>query len=511
MTSGSNSTIAKNTIFLSLRMLFVLFVSLYTSRVFLNVLGVEDFGINNVVCGFVALFSFLNTSLANGIQRFLNYEKEKRGDDGVNQVFNTSMMIQGGLAIIVFGLLETVGLWYVNTKMVIPMERLSAALWIYHFSALSAVVVILSAPYTAAVMAYERMNYFAFVGIADILLKLILALTLHLVNYDKLIFYGMALLAITILDFILYYAYSRSKFPCIRFSFRFSKDLFVRMMSFSGWGFLGTFACVAREQGLNMILNLFFGPVVNAARGIAYQVSSALQGFVSNISIAAKPQMVSSFAGGDSSRTVFLMYSMSKISYLVLLLMAIPICVDIQYILKIWLGDVVPEHTSSFVILIIMTNFMNNLNAPLSNVVYATGKMKAYELTFSSINLAIIPISYIALCCGCLPEAVFIVYFIMTVFVQIGCLVVLKNLVSISLMDYTKRIIIPLISCSLVVIPFPYLVSFYMQEGFARLVVITIVTVIIAMPAFYFIVLNNSEKSFVSSTLKRLMKKYENH
>ena len=507
MTSGSNSTIAKNTIFLSLRMLFVLFVSLYTSRVFLNVLGVEDFGINNVVCGFVALFSFLNTSLANGIQRFLNFEKEKNGEEGANMVFNTSMLIQGGLAILVFILLETVGLWYINSKMVIPIERLSAALWIYHFSAISTVVVILSAPYTATVMAYERMNYFAFVGITDILLKLALAFTLHMVNYDKLIFYGFALLIIAIIDFIMYYAYSRAHFTCTRFKFRYSKDLFLRMMSFSGWGFLGTFACVVREQGLNMILNLFFGPVVNAARGIAYQVSSALQGFVSNISIAAKPQMVSSFAGGDSNRTVFLMYSMSKISFLVLLLMAIPICIDIQYILKLWLGDVVPNHTSNFVILIVLTNFMNNLNAPLSNVVYATGKMKAYELTFSLINLAILPISYIALRCGCIPESVFGVYFIMTVFVQIGCLIVLKKLVTFSLRDYTKRIFVPLIICSLAVIPIPYLISLYMQEGFVRLVIISIVTITISLPMFYLIVLDKTEKLFVITLIKKIKNK----
>ena len=238
MPSGSNSTIAKNTMFLSVRMVFVLFVSLYTSRVFLRVLGVEDFGINNVVCGFVALFSFLNTSLANGIQRFLNYEKEQHGNKGVTTVFNTSMLIQVGLAFIVFFLLETVGLWYINYKMVIPAERLTAALWIYQFSVLSAIIVILQAPYTAAVMAYERMNYFAFVGIVDILLKLLLALTLHFVTTDKLIFYGLALLLITIVDSLMYVVYCRRNFKSLYFCRKYPKELFLKMIGFSGWGFL---------------------------------------------------------------------------------------------------------------------------------------------------------------------------------------------------------------------------------------------------------------------------------
>lgn len=507
MANDSNSTIAKNTIFLSIRMVVVLFVSLYTSRVFLRVLGVEDFGINNVVCGFVALFGFLNTSLANGIQRFLNYEEKKRGDTGACEVFNTSILIQAVLAFVVFVLLETVGLWYVETKMVIPESRFSTALWIYQFSVLSAVVVIMQAPFTASVMAYERMNYFAFVGIVDILLKLLLALSLDSVEEDKLIFYGLALLIITVIDFILYYVYCRCHFKSVRFKRVFSKKLFFNMLTFSGWGSLGTFACVAREQGLNMVLNLFFGPIVNAARGIAYQVSAALQGFVTNISVAAKPQMVSSFAGGDSSRTVYLMYSMSKISFMVLLLMAVPICVEIDYILNLWLGDVVPEHTSSFVILIILSNFMNNLNAPLSNVIYATGDMKYYEITFSLINLAIIPISYYALYLGSAPETAFWIYFIMTIFVQGGCLIVLKHIVGISLIEYIRELIVPLALCVIVVVPLPYLVSQYIDAGFLRLVITTVLTAIIAIPSFFLIVMNKDERLFVKRIIMKVLRK----
>ncbi len=502
MTSDSDKTIAKNTIFLSLRMVFVLFVSLYTSRVFLRVLGVEDFGINNVVCGFVALFSFINTSMANGIQRFYNYEGEKYGEEGRVRVFNTALLIQGSLALIILLLLETVGVWYVSHKMVIPPERLHAALWVYHFSVASAIVVIFQAPFTAMVMAYEKMNYFALVGVVDVLLKLILAFILVYSPTDKLIFYGFVLLIISVLVFLMYFIYCCGNFDAVKVERCVSGSLLKKMLGFSGWGLLGTFACVTREQGLNIVLNLFFGPVVNAARGVAYQVSSALQGFVTSISVASKPQMVSSYASGDSQRTVGLMFSMSKLSYGVLLLMAIPICIEIDFVLRVWLGDVVPEHTSSFVILIILTNFINNLNAPLSNVVYATGRMKVYEIVFSVINLLIIPVSIIALESGLAPESVFVVYFIMTIFVQAGCLWALNKIISINIREYTAQLIAPLLLCSILCFPLPFLLSRVMEAGWLRFMIVTIVSSITSSFLFYWIVLNSTERELVVGFIK---------
>lgn len=502
MVSSSDKTIAKNTIFLSLRMVFVLFVSLYTSRVFLRVLGVEDFGINNVVCGFVALFSFINTSMANGIQRFYNYEGEKNGVSGRVCVFNTALLIQGILALIIFLLLETVGIWCVSHKMVIPPERLHAALWVYHFSVASAIIVIFQAPFTAMVMAYEKMNYFALVGVVDVLLKLILAYILVYSPIDKLIFYGFVLLLISILVFLMYFVYCCRNFDAVKVERCFSWSILKKMLRFSGWGLLGTFACVTREQGLNIVLNLFFGPIVNAARGIAYQVSSALQGFVTSISVASKPQMVSSYANGDSQRTIGLMFSMSKLSFGVLLLMAIPICVEIGFVLRVWLGDVVPEHSSSFVILIILTNFINNLNAPLSNVVYATGKMKEYEIVFSMINLLIIPISIITLKSGLAPESVFIVYFIMTIFVQIGCLWALNKIISINIREYIVQLIVPLLLCSILCFPLPFLLSRVMEAGWLRFITVTIVSALTSSVLFYRIVLNSTERKLVVKFIK---------
>ena len=482
-------------------MVFVLIVSLYTSRVFLNVLGVIDYGISNVVAGFVSMFSFLNTSLSNGIQRFYNAEKGKRGKQGVTIVYNTSLIIQSILALLVFLLLETVGLWYLYEIMVIPAERFDVAFWLFQFSVVSAVVVILQAPYSAAIMAYERMDYFAFVSIFDAVLKLVFAFILPYIPADYLLMYGLFYLLIALLTFILYLAYSKKNFTELRMRKVSGKGMFRDVLSFSGWNFLGTFACMIREQGLNMLLNLFFGPIINAARGVAYQVSSALQGLVSNLGLAAKPQMIESYATGDSSRTIKLMYTMSKLSFIFLLVMATPVISNIDYILHLWLGDVVPQHSAAFIVLIILTNFINNLNAPLSNVVYATGKMKNYELTFSILNVLIIPFSFFALKLGAPAESAFAIYFVMTIFVQIGCLLVLRSLVKISLKEYVYEVILPMLFTAIVAASTTWIISQFVEEGLMRVGMVTIVVAVISMILYYFVGLNSEEKRIVDSII----------
>lgn len=505
--ANQNTTIAKNTLFLSLRMVFVLFVSLYTSRVFLNVLGVEDFGISNVVAGFVSMFSFLNTSLANAIQRFYNAELGKNGSKGITKVYNTSLVIQGIIALFVVALLESVGLWYLYEKMVIPSDRFEVAFWLYQFSTISAAVVIMQSPFTAAVMAYERMNTYAVISILEVILKLGFALALPYISIDRLLMYGAFYMVLSILTFLSYFIYSKKEFKELHFQRSYKKSMFEDMISFSGWNLCGTFACMIREQGLNMVLNIFFGPIVNAARGVAYQVSGALQGFVSNLSLAAKPQMVQSFATGDSSRTIKLMYTMSKLSFIFLFVLSVPVIFNIDYILHLWLGNVVPDHAANFVILVIITNFMNNLNAPLSNVVYATGKMRNYEVTFSVINLLIIPISFIVLKLGAPAEMAFIVYLVMTVFVQIGCLLVIQTLTKISLSDYFMSLIVPIVIVACITLPLIYIINFYLQQNLIGIVIEYIVITLLSSVLFYYVVLDSTEKIFVNNIIYKLKKR----
>ena len=502
--SDRNVTIAKNTLFLSLRMVFVLLISLYTSRVFLNVLGVVDYGISNVVAGFVSMFSFLNTSLSTAIQRFYNAEIGKNGVEGVTNVYNTSLAIQAVIAVAVVLLLETVGLWYLYNKMVIPANRFDIAFWLYQFSTISSAIVIMQSPYMAAIMAYERMNVYALFSIIEVVMKLLFAIALPFIPADKLLMYGAYYLFIAFLNFVLCFTYSKRHFKELHFKRVSHKGTLKPMLAFSGWNLCGAFACMAREQGLNLVLNLFFGPVVNAARAVAYQVSSAFQGFVSNISLAARPQMVSSYAEGESSRTMNLMFSMSKLSFLLLFILSIPILFNVDYVLHLWLGDAVPEHAGHFVVLVILINFMNNLNTPLSNVVHAVGDMRNYQLTFSIVNLLIIPFSYIALRAGAQPEAAFVVYLCMSIIVQFCCLLVMKRLVSLSLTEYFRKIVLPLALISIIVCPVVYLVNMAMPEGLLRLFVLYLTSGVLSSAAFYFMALDQAEKYVVRSFVSRL-------
>lgn len=505
--TNNNTRIAKNTLYLSIRMVIVLFVSLYTSRVFLNVLGVVDYGISNVVAGFVSMFSFLNTSLANAIQRFYNAELGTNGKVGIAKVYSTSLVIQGAIALSVVALLETFGLWYLYEKMVIPVERFRVALWLYQFSTISAAIVILQSPFTAAVMAFERMNTYAIISIIDVVLKLCFAFVLPYISADSLMMYGAFYMILSIFDFLMYFVYCKRNFPELHFQYMSSKPMFKNMISFSGWNLCGTFACMAREQGLNMVLNLFFGPVVNAARGVAYQVSGAVQGFVSNLSLAAKPQMVQSFATGDSSRTMKLMYAMSKLSFIFLFVLSVPIILNIDYILHLWLGNVVPEHADNFVVLVIVTNFVNNLNAPLSNVVYATGRMRNYEVTFSIINLLIIPISFIVLKLGAPAEAAFLVYFIMTIFVQIGCLLVMRTIIAMSLYHYTVSLVTPILIVVGLTFPLIYGIHHLLPNNLLGIGVEYVIVTIIGSVLFYYVVLDSTEKSIVNKIILKLIRR----
>lgn len=500
-----NNLLAKNTIFMSVRMIFVLLVSLYTSRVFLAALGVEDYGINNVVSGFVYMFGFINASLASVIQRYYNYELGKNGIKGLQSVYKCAIILQSCLALLIFLILEIGGSWYIFNKMVLPENRLIIAYWLFQFTVISSLFVIMQTPFSAAVMAYEKMNFYALVGIIEVLARLVLALIIPHVDIDHLFFYGLFSLFVSILVFLLYYSYSKHYFKDLKFVKNNVKGLMKEMSRFTSWSILGTFACVMREQGLNLILNLFFGPIINAARAVAYQVSTALQGLVQNFSVASKPQMVQSFSSGNKQRTIQLLYSTSKISFVFLFLMALPLCLDMKYVLHLWLGENVPAHTCNFVIIVILTNFVNNLNAPLSNVIYATGKMKAYEIVFSSFNLLILPISYVFLNIGSSPESAFIIYLVMMIVTQIGCLLVFHYQEGFSLRDYLIKLVIPILIVLVVSIPLPLLIHEKMTDGILRLIAILFVSILEILPLSYFIVADSNEKLICKRIVNRFM------
>lgn len=504
---ANNKRIAKNTLFLYFRMLIVLLISLYTTRVLLRVLGVEDYGVYNVVSGFVSMFAFLNTSMANGIQRFYNFNLGKLGEDGLTITYNSALRIQLLLAVVVVVLVEGIGVWYINNVMVIPAERVMAANIIFQFSIASMLLIIFQAPYSGAIMAMEKMDYYAIVSIIDVLLKLGFVIVIQSIKYDKLITWGGVGLLIAIINFLLYFIYCKKKFVFLHRSKQYDKTEFKSMLGFSGWNMFGTFGNMMKNQGLNMILNLFFGPVVNAARGVAFQISTALEGFVSNNNVAVRPQLTQSYAQGNIKRTIQLMFSISKLNYLLLLVMAIPISVEIDFILQIWLGGNIPEHTASFAILVLAINLIHNWRSPVSLVVHATGVMKNYQLWMGVINLLTLPIAYLLLKLGWVPESAFVVCLTLDVFGLGVGIYILKTLVTFSIKRYLGEVIIPCLIVTLVTGVAAYVMRLALPSGWLGFVLEIILGFSISLVFSYFIGLAKEEKKMAKELLMKFINK----
>ncbi len=507
----NNKTIAKNTIFLSIRMVFVLGISLYTSRVILATLGVVDYGIYNVVCGFVTMFAFLSTSMNNAIQRFYNFEFGRNGVTGTIKVYNAAVLIQLIIAIITIILLETLGLWYIDNKMVIPEGRETAAFWVFQFSIASLFIVIVQVPYSAAIMAHEKMDFYALVSVCDVILKLAIVYLLQILSYDKLIIYGALMLFINISDMALYYVYSKSCFEDIKIEFKQDWNLCKNMMTFSMWNLFGSFSGVAKEQGLNMILNIFFGPVVNAARGIAYQVTGAIQGFVANITIAARPQLTQAYALGNNTRMFNIMYGTSKLCYLVLLSMVIPILFEVDYILKLWLGENVPENTNSFLVWVLLSSLVHVFNPITSFVVHATGNMKKYQIVTGLFNLTILPVAFWLCKLGANPVIVFILSFVYTLLGQVLCIYILSTLISFNSAFYYKTVWVPLLFVTVVSLVPGCVIKVSLVESFWRLVFQTMTAIFTIVITSYLFVLSDTEKNIASSFVKKIVHTFKSN
>ena len=506
--TSSNKRIAKNSIFLTIRMVIVLAITLYTTRILLRILGVVDYGTYNVVCGFVAMFAFLNRAMSNGIQRFFNYELGKSGEEGANKVYCTAVFIQLILAVIIIILTESFGLWYLHNKMVIPEERMIAAEWIFQFSILSFLFVIMQAPFSAAVMAHERMDFYAIINVLDALIKLGIVFLLPYLHADQLIMYGILMAGISVVNFLIYYIYCKRNFKEIRLHRFFNKKQFLSMLSFSGWNLFGSLSNVLKEQGINLVINFFFGPIVNAARGIAAQVNGGLHGFVANITMPVRPQVVQSYAKGNIDRTMNLTYGISKLSCCFLLMMAIPISFEIDYILQLWLGDNIPQHANTFVIIVLFTSLISNLSSATSGVVHATGIMRDYQLWGGLVNMCSVPLAYFLLKYYPRPEIALLAVFVCSALGHFICLFVVRKLVGMSVLDYFKRIVIPIMEVMVITIILVLPVHTFMREGFLRLLVVSVLSVVIVGLLFYYIGFNKSERKmslqFILSFLKKL-------
>lgn len=499
--SANNKRIAKNTIFLYIRMFFVLLVTLYTTRVVLNALGVEDYGIYNVVCGFVALFGFLNTSLSQGIQRFFNYEMGKGGNNAVVKVFNTAFVIQLGLILLLFVVLDIIGYYWFTYELIVPDERREVAWLIFQFSVASMLVNILSTPYSAMIMSYERMDYYAVVSIIDAVIKLIVALLLPFVPFDGLLFYGGLLLIVSLFNFLLYSVYCRINFPFIRLKLTFDWNLLRSMFAFSGWNVFGSLASMVKSQGTNILLNSFFGVVVNASSGIAAQVSSAVQQFSLNIVIAFKPQLITAYSQSNFGRVENMMFIMSKVGFILVFSLAIPILLEIDYILSLWLGGIVPVYAVAYSKLTIIAMVIGIFNAPVTQVIHATGKMKYYQIVTSMIMCSILPISWILFKLGYDSVTIYWITVIMTFFNQICALIVLHIDFKFRYRKYMFDVVVPCILVAVFAPLLPWYIHTSMEVSFARLISVSFCSFVVMLFLSYSIMLNQSEKQFLKNIL----------
>lgn len=394
--------IAKNTLLLYVRMFLMILIGLYTSRIVLKALGVSDYGVYNVVGGMVSMFAFLNSAMVAASQRFISYELGSGGKERLNLVFCTSINIHIIIAVVIFILAETVGLWFVNTQLVIAADRMVAANWVYQFSVLTFMVTVISVPYNSCIVAHEHMRAFAYIGIVDSCLRLAAVFLLLIFSYDKLIFYAFGVFAVSIIVRILYGFYCKGHFEECTYRFMVDRRLLKRMFSFAGWSVLGNLGFSFKDQGSNIILNLFYGTSINAARGIAIQVSGLVSTFSSNFSMALFPQITKQYASGNVESCLNLVYSGARYTFYLLALVSIPFLINVDYVLKLWLGNV-PEYTSIFLMISMAVSILYTVTGTVTTALQAIGKIKWFQIGICIIMLSELPIGYILLSYGYPP------------------------------------------------------------------------------------------------------------
>ena len=439
--SDNNKRIAKNVSFLYLRMLFLLVIGLYTSRVILNALGIVDFGIYNVVGGIVAMFSFINGSISTATTRFLTYELGKKSNQyKMRLVFSTALIIHICICLIVFLLFETIGLWYVHNVLVVPPEKFTATLFVYQFSVVTAIINIISVPYNATIIAHEKMGTFAYISIFEATANLTIAFIIAYIDTNKLIVYGLLLMFVQVILRIIYGVYCAKHFPETKGDWILDKQKTKEMGRFALWIMNGAIALIGYTQGLNLLLNFFFGPVVNAARGIAVTVQGKVMQFCNNFQMAINPQITKSYANGNLSYMHELICNASKFSVILMFLLSFPIILETDFILNLWLGNP-PEYTSTFVQLTLIIGIIDALRMPLNTSIHATGNIKKFQLYEGGISLLILPFAYIALKMGMAPLSVFLVQMIMFVFIQLTRILIVCPAVNMPIIFYLRNVI----------------------------------------------------------------------
>lgn len=504
---NNNKRIAKNTLLLYFRMLFMMAVSLFTSRVILNTLGVEDYGINNVVGGVVAMFSVLSGSMSSSISRFITFELGKGDNKRLKTVFSTGINIQLGMSLIILLVAEAVGVWFLNYKMNIPEERMYAANWVFQCSILTFILGLLSVPYNAAIIAHEKMSAFAYISIIEVTLKLIIVFLLSISPFDRLITYSILFMLVGLFIRLIYGYYCKRHFEECTYHFVYDKAILKSMTSFAGWNFLGNGAYMLNTQGVNILMNMYFGVAVNAARGVATQVDAALKQFVNNFTTAVNPQITKSYAQGDLEYMHKLVCRSAKFSAFLMMFFAVPIILETDTILSIWLKTV-PDYAAIFLRWIIFSSFADTVLAnALVTSMLATGKIKRYQIVVTTIGCVVFPLSWIAFKFGFPPQTGYIIYFVVYCILVYVRLYLLKDMIKMPMSLYGKLVLVKVVPVMLISFFIPGILIYLMPSGLIRLLLVCVISVLTIITTEYFLGLTRKEQSFVLEKIKSVIKK----
>ncbi len=506
-TSANNKRIAKNTLLLYIRMLLTIVVGLYTSRVVLNTLGVSDYGIYNVVGGIVAMLAFLNSALTAASQRFISFELGRGDKQKLKTIFCTSVTIHAILAIIIFIIAETIGLWFVNTHLNIEPTRMTAANWVYQCSILTFMLTIVSVPYNSCIVAHEHMNAFAYVSILEAILKLLIVYLLLVINYDKLIIYGILVLCVAFIIRLIYGLYCKRHFEECTYHFTFDKTLFKEMFSFAGWSVVGNLGFSFKDQVANVILNIFFGTVVNAARGIALQVNGIISNFSNNFIMALNPQITKQYAAGDIGNSMKLVYAGCRYSFFLLALIAIPVMINLDYVLKLWLGNV-PEYTSEFLQLALCAALINSMASPLVTALQATGNIKGFQISICIVMLLELPMAYLILYFGGKPYmAMYPTIFVVFVGLFVRFIILRKLVPSYKLRYFALAIVGRNIIIGTICYIVAKAIHSLFNTNFLSLIMTTLISCVVTSVIIYLFGISHNERISINRKLIRLCRK----
>ncbi len=505
--SENNKRIAKNTLLLYFRMLLTMAVSLYTSRVVLEALGVEDYGIYNVVGGVIAMFGFLNAAMSSSTQRYITFELGKGNFTQLQKVFAASVNIHLLIAFIILVLGETVGLWFLYEKLVIPAGRMDAAFWVYQFSIVTMMTMIVSVPYNAAIIAHERMSAFAYISVLEVVLKLGIVYLLFLTGFDRLIFYAALLCLMQVVIRLIYGRYCGTHFAETHYRCHWDGRLFREMLGFAGWNLWGNCAAILFTQGLNIMLNMFFGPAVNAARGIAVQVQGAIAQFSGNFQMALNPQITKSYATGDLNYMHSLIFRSSKFTFLLLATLSLPVWLEAEMILGVWLKTV-PDYTAVFVRLMLCITIIDAMAGALMVSAQATGKVRLYQSVVGGILLLIVPVSYIVLELGAAPWSVFVVHLAICILAFVVRLFIIRPMIQLPLRDYIVQVLLRCAGVLLLALPLPVALLYMLPQNLPSGITVCVVSVWVMLLSAYGAGLNVQERKFVTGKIRAGIQKF---